>query len=177
MIAIAKQMIALQLPKLVKKSTVRRRTVNYRDAERVGVLTTLDEYDKQQVIDEFVDRLVADGKEVEVLCYDKRQNRSKIFGYIQFSERDISLFGSIRAEYVLDFIHRDFDYLFHLDTESDVILDKILVLSRAKCRVGCDLPEHHDFYELMVKADSLDDMREMIFHYVRLVSAPQKKTL
>lgn len=175
MIAITKKIIALQLPKLVRKSPARRRTVNYQNAERVGVLTTLQEYEKQQVIDEFVDRLVADQKEVEVLCYDRRRTRSKIFGYVQFSDRDISMFGSIRADYVLDFIHRDFDYLFHLDTESDVILDKILALSRAKCRVGRDLPEHHDFYELMVNADSLDDMQEMIFHYVKLVSPEGKK--
>ena len=95
MIAIAKKIISLQLPKLVKNSSVRRRTVEYKNAERVGVITTLDEYDKQQAIDEFVDRLVGDQKEVEVLCYDKRQNQNKIFGYIQFSNRDISMFGSI----------------------------------------------------------------------------------
>ncbi len=175
MIAIAKKIISLQLPKLVKNSSVRRRTVEYKNAERVGVITTLDEYDKQQAIDEFVDRLVGDQKEVEVLCYDKRQNQNKIFGYIQFSNRDISMFGSIRSEEVLDFIHRDFDYLFHLDVQSDEVIDKVLALSHAKCRVGCDLSGHHDFYELMVKADSLEDMSEMVFHYIKLVSTNPKK--
>lgn len=175
MIEIAKKVIELQLPKLVRKSRVRRQTVNYQDAERVGVLVTLHDHEKQHAIDEFVDRLVADHKEVEVLCYDKRRARNKIFGYIQFTDRDISLFGGIRAEYVTDFTNRDFDYLFHLDTESDVVLDKILALSRAKCRVGGDLPGHHDFYELMVKANSLPDLSEMIFHYVKLVSTGQKK--
>ena len=175
MIAIAKKFIEFQLPKLVKKSRVRRQTVNYQDAERVGVLVTLYDHEKQHAIDEFVDRLVSDHKEVEVLCYDKRRARNKIFGYVQFTDRDISLFGSIRAEYVTDFTNRDFDYLFHLDTESDVVLDKILTLSRAKCRVGCDVPGHHDFYELMVKADSLPDLSEMIFHYVKLLATSKNK--
>lgn len=175
MIAIAKKIIAFQLPKLVRKSQVRRQTVEYQRAERIGVLTTLPNHEKQHDIDQFVDRLVADQKEVEVLCYDQRRARNKIFGYVQFSDRDISLFGSLRADYILDFVNRDFDYLFHFDTESNVILDKILALSHAKCRVGCDLPGHHDFYELMVKADSLDDMSEMIFHYVKLVSNQGKR--
>lgn len=175
MIAIAKKFIEFQLPNLLRKSQVRRHTVNYQDAQRVGVLVTLQEYEKQHDIDAFVDRLVADHKEVEVLCYDKRRAHNKIFGYIQFTDRDISMFGSIRTEYVIDFMNRDFDYLFHLDTESDVILDKILILSRAKCRVGCDVPGHRDFYELMVKANSQQDLSEMIFHYVKLVSTAKKK--
>ena len=175
MIAIAKKFIEFQLPKLVRTSKVRRRTVNYQDAQRVGVLVTLQEYEKQHDIDAFVDRLVADHKEVEVLCYDKRRAHNKIFGYVQFTDRDISLFGSLRADYIMDFINRDFDYLFHLDIESDAVLDKILTLSHAKCRVGCDVPGHHDFYELMVKADSLSDLSEMIFHYVKLVSTGKKK--
>ena len=174
MIAIAKKFIEFQLPKLVRKSQIRRQTVDYQDAQRVGVLVTLQEYEKQHDIDEFVDRLVADQKEVEVLCYDKRRAHSKIFGYIQFTDRDISLFGSIRTEYVIDFVNRDFDYLFHLDIESDAVLDKILTLSHAKCRVGCDVLGHHDFYELMVKANSLQDLSEMIFHYVKLVSTGKK---
>ncbi|MGB3849820.1 MAG: hypothetical protein WA958_07605 [Tunicatimonas sp.] len=177
MIAITNKIIEFQLPKLLKKSSVRRKTVNYASAERVGVLVTLHDHEKQHAIDEFVDRLVADHKEVEVLCYDKRRARNKIFGYIQFTSRDISLFGRLRAEYVLDFINRDFDYLFHLDIESEVVLDKILVLSRAKCRVGCDMPEHRDFYELMVRAESLDELSEMIFRYVKLVAVGKKKAL
>ena len=175
MIAITNKIIEFQLPKLLKKSPVRRKTVNYADAERVGVLVTLHDHEKQHAIDEFVDRLVADHKEVEVLCYDKRRARNKIFGYVQFTRRDISFFGRLRADYVLDFINRDFDYLFHLDTESEVVLDKILALSRARCRVGCDLPEHRDYYELMVKANSLPELSDMIFRYVKLVSVGRKK--
>lgn len=175
MIAIAKKFIEFQLPKLMRKSRVRRQTVNYQDAQRVGVLVTLDEYEKQHDIDEFVDQLVADHKEVEVLCYDQRRAHNKIFGYIQFTDRDISLLGNIRTEYVIDFINRDFDYLFHLDIASDVVLDKILILSQAKCRVGCDIPGHHDYYELMVKADSPQELKKMIFHYVKLVSTGKKK--
>ena len=55
------------------------------------------------------------------------------------------------------------------------MIDKVLALSHAKCRVGCDLSGHHDFYELMVKADSLEDMSEMVFHYIKLVSTNPKK--
>ncbi len=174
MMFIKKQIIRFQLPKLIKKSDVSRQTVNYSQAFRIGILVTLTDHEKQHTVDSFIDRLVADHKEIQVLCYDKRRARNKIFGYLQFTNKDISLWGKFKTEHVIDFINNDFDYLMHLDTESDEILDKILCLSRSKCRVGCDNEAHRAFYELMVKATTLEEMCDMILHYVKIVVVKEK---
>ncbi len=174
MTSIKKLIIRFQLPSLLKKSQVKRQTVNYTDAFRIGVLVTLHDHEKQHTVDGFIDRLIADHKEVQVLCYDKRRARNKIFGYLQFTSKDISLWGKFNTEHVIDFINNDFDYLMHLDVESDEILDKILCLSRSKCRVGRDQEAHRAFYELMVKATSLEEMCDMILHYVKIVSVREK---
>ena len=164
------KLISFQLPKLLKKSTVKRQTVNYDEAQRIGILVTLTDHEKQHTIDDFIAHFTADHKEVQVLCYDRRRARNKIFGYLQFSDKDISAFGKIKAEHVIDFVNSRFDYLMHLDVESNEVLDKILVLSQAKCRVGCDISEHHSFYELMFRASTLYDLCELIMHYVRIVT-------
>lgn len=174
MMFIKKLIIRFQLPKLIKNSDVKRHTVNYAHAYRIGILVTLTDHEKQHTVDNFIDRLVADNKEVQVLCYDKRRARNKIFGYLQFTNKDISMWGRFKTEHVIDFINNDFDYLMHLDTESDEILDKILCLSRSKCRIGNDLEPHRTFYELMMRANSLEEMCDMILHYVKVVSVKAK---
>ena len=172
---ITEKIVSLQLPSLIKKHNIRRQTVNYADARRIGILVTLNDHEKQHTVDEFVEELSNDDKDIEILCYDRRRAGNKLFGYVQFNDKDISLLGKIKNEYIIDFINTDFDYLMHLDMESTRVLDKILVLSRAKCRVGADLPEHRDFYELMVKAESLFDLCEMMLHYTKMVSVGRKK--
>lgn len=174
MMFIKKQIIKFQLPKLCKKNPIKRQTVNYKNAFRIGILVTLYDHEKQHTVDNFIDRLVADNKEIQVLCYDRRRARNKIFGYLQFTSKDISLWGRFQTEHLIDFINNDFDYLMHLDMESDVILDKILCLSRSKCRIGCDNEAHRDFYELMVKADSMEAMCDMMLHYIKMVTVKEK---
>ena len=171
---IKKQIIRFQLPGLNKKSDVKRQTVNYDQAFRIGILVTLTDHEKQHTVDNFIDRLVTEHKEIQVLCYDKRRARNKIFGYLQFTDKDVSLWGKFKTEHVIDFINNDFDYLMHLDLESSEVLDKILCLSRSKCRVGCDNEGHRDFYELMVKASSLEELSDMILHYIKLVTVKEK---
>lgn len=173
MIAIKKFCIRWQLPKLLKKSTVKRHTVNYRNAYRIGILITLTDHEKQTTVDSFIDRLVADNKEIQVLCYDNRRARNKIFGYLQFTNKDISLTGKFKAEHLIDFINTDFDYLIHLDTESNEILNKILCLSRSKCRIGYDSEAHRSYYEFMMRAGSLEEMCSMILHYVKVVNSTE----
>jgi hypothetical protein len=172
---ITKKIIRFQLPKLVKKQKVRRKTVNYDKAHKVGILVTFHDHEKQHTVDEFIDHLVADKKEVQVLCYDKRRARNKIFGYLQFTDKNVSTFGKFKAEHVIDFINNDFDYLFHLDMESDVVLDKILCLCQAKCRIGNDIEDHRTHYELMVKADTLTQLCKLMQHYVKVVNVKEEQ--
>ncbi|MEM6840983.1 MAG: hypothetical protein AAF944_24600 [Bacteroidota bacterium] len=153
---------------------MKRQTVNYENAERIGILVTLTDHEKQHTIDDFIAHFTADHKEVQILCYDKRRARNKIFGYLQFSNRDVSAFGRFKAEHLIDFVNSRFDYLIHLDTESNPVLNKVLTLSQAKCRIGCEIAEHHSYYELMFRAETLHDLCELIMRYVRIVSTPKE---
>ncbi|MGD1893070.1 MAG: hypothetical protein ACFB15_21100 [Cyclobacteriaceae bacterium] len=170
MLFFTNRIIGFQLPKLLKQSTVKRQTVNYEQAERSCILVKLTDHENQNTIDYFIAHFTSEHKEVQVLCYDRRRARNKIFGYLQFTSKDVSAFGRFKAEHLIDFVNSRFDYLIHLDTESNEVLDKILTLSQAKCRIGCDIDDHHSFYELMFRADSLYDLCELIMRYVRLVS-------
>jgi hypothetical protein len=172
---ITKKIIRFQLPKLIKKHKVKRKTVNYDRSRKIGILVTLHDHEKQHTVDEFIDHLTADKKEIQVLCYDKRRARNKIFGYLQFTNKNVSIFGKFKAEHVIDFVNNDFDYLFHLDMEPDEILDKVLCLSQAKCRIGIDLDEHRTFYELMVKADTLTKACNLMLHYVKIVNVKEEQ--
>lgn len=177
MMFIKKQIIKFQLPKLCKKNKLKRHTVNYENAFRIGILVTLHNHEKQHAVDSLVERLEAENKEVQVLCYDKRRSPNRIFGYLQFYNKDISLWGNFRAEYIIDFINNDFDYLLHLDmeSESDVVMDKILCLSRSKCRIGYDSEAHRNFYEMMFIASSIEEMSDMILHYTKVVAIREEK--
>jgi hypothetical protein len=172
---ITKQILKIQLPRLVRKSKVKHGTVNYDKAKKVGILVTFYDHEKQHAVDEFIDHLVADKKEVTVMCYDRRRARNKIFGYLQFTRQNISMLGKIKSEYMIDFVNNDFDYLFHLDLESNEIMNKILALSQAKCRIGVDIEEQRPFFELMVKADTLNQASNLMLRYVKMVSVKEEQ--
>lgn len=170
MLVITKKIISYRLPSIIKQGSIERSNiVDYNEAHEIGVLSTLYNYEKQQIIRTFIEQLQADDKKVKVLCYDTRKEKTKIFGFDTFTKRDISFGGKFSNSDVIDFIGMKFDFLFHLDFEPDVIMNKILALSQAHCRIGRYNEEQTAFYELMIDAKNMDELYDEMYRYTKIL--------
>ncbi len=171
MFIITKKIIEFRMPSLIKEDkTKRSNVVNYNEAHEIGILANLNNYEKQQEIRAFIERLQADDKKVQILCYDTRKEKTKIFGFNTFTKRNISFWGKFTHSDIIDFLDTKFDFLFHLDFEPDIIINKLLVLSQAHCRIGRYIESQTPFYELMIDAKTMEEFSEETYKYTKILS-------
>lgn len=121
---------------LVKKQKASRNSVGYKKAMTTGVIFTVEDKQKHFAIKDFIKKLEADGKHVQVLEYLPEKTENFEFRFDFFTEKDITFFGNLNSENALQFADAPFDFLFYLDLEPNPMILNILARSNAKCRVG-----------------------------------------
>jgi hypothetical protein len=152
--------------------SINRTNLSYREAQKIGVLFYHHENWNSIYLEYFLSNLKTDGKKLRVLGYsDKPITSDYHFDYQGFSLQDVSQLGKIKSEFVNEFIHTEFDYLFYVGLESFPFLSQILQASRAKCRVAKYFAEHTDYLDLMI--DSIQDggeadLFQQMIHYIKM---------
>ena len=156
MLFLTKNFIKSNTKKVLKKSTTKRSSINYKDAKSIGIIFTVTNRIKHTEVRNFIKKLKADGKEVEVLCLlgTGKENYDFVFDY--FTKKEFSIFGKITSPSLNSFIQKKFDYVFHLDTSLGLFIENALAKSQAKCRVGMYQEGKDSFYELMFKTKKDD---------------------
>ncbi len=141
-----------------------KKTLNYNDAEHIGILFFTRNENMHRFINRFHEKIKADKKNFTALTLDDdvRQNRY-LFEYSFFKMKEVGFFGKIKSEYVEQFVHQEFDYLFCVTIEHDIdAFDQILARSKAKCRVGNYREDKSHLYELMIRLNPNDDIDKLI---------------
>ncbi|MCK9219112.1 MAG: hypothetical protein PHF97_05765 [Bacteroidales bacterium] len=162
-----------------EKSQSDRRTqmTNLQDAQRIGILYTLDEVPDYERVSEFVSQLQHDKKEVKALGFVKKKVLVHRFlpklSYDFFSKRDLTWFYKPIHNQVKDFIEKEFDLLIDLSSRDNFPLKYIAGLSNALCRVGKFSEENADYYDFMIDmkpAMTTDDFLGQIRHYLTIIN-------
>lgn len=166
--------LELKTKSALKKNTSLRNTVDYYKAKKVGIIFSSDTLDKHKAIKSMILSLEDDGKQVEVISFldDGKENHEFKFNF--FSRKDISFFGNIESVDLLNFINKEFDYLFTVDSVLDPIIKNVLALSKSKCRVGKFSTENSPFFELMinpVNKSSTGEFIEEVLEYTRKINS------
>lgn len=159
---------ANKLAKIKRNNTC---ALTYDDAQKTGVIFTIDDLTKHQAIKDFVSRLKSDGKEVEVMSFlpRKKENHEFIFNY--FTDKDVSLLGRFNNEEVVNFTTKPFDYIFCLDCRPHPLIESILAMSKASCRIGCYQEGKNQFYEMMIQPReySTDSLIRETWKYIKII--------
>lgn len=167
-----KKFLDIRTKSWIKKNKIARTTVSYPSSKSVGIIFSIEDRKKHEAIKKFIKTLEEDGKEVEVLGYlgDKKENHEFLFNF--FTPKDISFWGSYKSEEIHNFAKKSFDYLFHIDESPATVINGILALSQAKCRVGKFAEGHDKFYELMVdvKSKDADSIIHEIYRYTSILN-------
>lgn len=137
----------------LKKNKAVRKSTDYKKAETVGILFSVEDKKKHDEVKEFIQKLQQDGKKVQVLEFlpEKKENPEFMFDF--FTIKDISFWGKIESDKTLKFSDTAFDYLFCLDTKLNPMISYILARSKSKCRVGKYTESAESLFELMIDSN------------------------
>lgn len=144
-----------------------RSSVSYAAARQVGVLFSVEDKAKHEIIKDFIRKLEQDGKDVKVMEYLAPDKQNFEFKFDFFTENDVSFWGKITSANALKFADTPFDYLFYLDTEPNPLMVHILARSKARCRVGRQWEDGPAYFEFMVQAPpSVKELADTIHRYI-----------
>ena len=152
----------------LKKNKAVRATIPYQAAQRIGVLFTVEDQQKHQLIKEFIAKLTQDGKQVQVLEFLPKKKENPEFMFDYFTIEDLSFWGKLKSEQADKFSQINFDYLFNIDSQSSPLIQNLLANSKAHCRVGRFDDSATDFYELMIETNgSTQGLIDNMYSYTK----------
>lgn len=135
----------------LKKNGSLRASTPYRQAASVGIVFSVEDKTKHDLIKDLIKHLEQDGKKVEVLEFlpAKKENFEFLFDF--FTIEDLSFWGNITSEKAVKFSNTPFDYLFYIDSVSNPLILNLLARSKAHCRIGKWNENESSFYEMMIE--------------------------
>ncbi|NBP71591.1 MAG: hypothetical protein EBR30_12965 [Cytophagia bacterium] len=136
----------------IKKNKTLRTSTPFVSAQTVGILFTIEDRAKHDVVKELIKKLEGEGKKVSVLAFlpEKKENFEFLFNY--FTIKDISFWGTLQSTDALTFANTPFDFLYCLDEEPSLMILNILGRCRAKCRVGKYAEGNEVYFEMMIES-------------------------
>ena len=168
MLSIDKNLLAAKTKRIVRKADFQRLTTPLSRAKNIGVLFCVEDKAKHQSINEFVNKLHKEGKNVHVLCYLPKGKENYEFRFDFFSRSDLSFWGNFTSPLVDDFLAKEYDYLFSIDQKTHFLIDNIIARSKAKCRIGLYQERHIQNLEMMLSLEDYKDIGKVldqIYHY------------
>ncbi len=166
---LGKKIIVYHTKNALKQNNTQRANTNYREAGNIGLVHTFSSQDDLQEVYNFYDQLESEGKKVHVLVLKDKKQDINVPEFTLINFQDISNLGKWTNDSVHVFSDKSFDYLFHIDLNSNQYADNILANSKAKCRVGNYSDSKGSFYELMIKPEnnSITHLIQQINHYIK----------
>ena len=155
--------------------------VNLAEANRVGILYTLEDVPDYDKVSEFVAQLQREHKEVKALGLIRSKNMVNRFlpklSFDFFSRKDITWFYRPIHNTVRNFMDKEFDLLIDLSLTDSFPLKYIAGLSRSVCRVGKFSEDNVSYYDLMIDvkpAMTFDEYLFQIKHYLTIIKTNEK---
>jgi hypothetical protein len=161
---------------LLSKNNIPRLTIEYRKAWEVGILYSVEDLSKHEMIKEFIRHLEKDIKKVEVLTFLDKDKENLEFRYNFFTVSDFSFWGEPIADSITKFAEKKFDFLLYLDLEINIYMENILARSKASCRIGSYQENKQEFFELMVNVTEnakICHLIDQMYHYIKIIRCPE----
>jgi hypothetical protein len=160
-------LLKMRTEMLLRNKDGERSSVSYEASRHLGILFSVEDKAKHEVVKDFIRKFEQDGKQVKVMEYLAPDKQNFEFKFDFFTENDISFWGKITSPGALKFADTPFDYLFCLDPEPNLLLVHLLVRSKAKCRVGRQWQSSTSYFEFMVQApDNIKELADTMHRYI-----------
>ena len=136
----------------LKKNKTLRSNPSYLNAELIGVIFSIEDRNKHEEIKKLIKKFEDDGKKVKVFGFlpEHKENFEFLFDF--FSQKEVSVWGTVASEHALQFANTPFDFLYCLDIKPNPYILNILARSKAKCRIGKFWEEGKPYFEFMIES-------------------------
>lgn len=162
MALINKSLLQRRTERLLTENQSTGNTLSYADAKTIGILFTQIDRNKYQAIRSLAKQFKNDNKRVEVLCYLEKGGENYDFLYDYITSKDVGIWGKMQAPSALKFAEVDFDYLFYLDLESNIYLENVMAMCKARCRIGFYQKGNDGLLDLMIQVNGTSTMQSAI---------------
>lgn len=162
------KLLSFKTRKLIRKAFQDRRSMNYKDARKIGILFCMSDKEQYESIRQFEKKIKKDGKEVLVLCFLPEKIENFDYHYDVFGSKDFSKMGNVQADNVNKFISQSFDILICLEKAPNLYLEYLMAASHALFRIGPYINEKESLFELMIQqpeGGELEELINQIYHY------------
>jgi hypothetical protein len=152
----------------LRKNGSLRASTPYKHAASVGIIFSVEDKAKHDLIKDMIKHFEQDGKKVNVLEFlpTKKENFEFLFDF--FTIEDVSFWGNITSEKAVKFTNTPFDYLFYVDAVSNPLILNVLARSKAHCRIGKWNEEESPYYELMIEdSGSMKTLIDNMYKYTK----------
>ncbi|WP_291721649.1 DUF6913 domain-containing protein [Bernardetia sp.] len=137
----------------IRPSTSKHYTLPYEEAQHFGILLLIENAEDAKQIAPIVEKLQKDKKKVEVILFQTKKIKEELqvpYRFFLVNSEQMDWNGNMDVVAVQKFISTEFDYLFCISNQHVALFERILLLSKAKCRVGAHIIGKEFLYEWMV---------------------------
>jgi hypothetical protein len=144
----------------------------------IGLIYTLevDNPEKTEAVLRVVEKIKASGKQTKVLCYLPIHQMSPTWSFKSFTKQDIDFLGNTKKKELNEFLRTEFEHLYHLDMVSEPVLDYIITVCKAKCKIGNFMVGRDAIFDILFKGlvevdkkFTFDSLINKIFNYTQLL--------
>jgi hypothetical protein len=150
-----KYSLPVGLKRSVKKMSGRRQSTSYAQAKSVLLFFTSEGNQKIALVKGLQNKLEKEGKSVSCMyLLMKDEDKPDVHmddGMERLVPEDFTLFGDIEKPEVKNLLDQEFDYMIHVDKDSNIYSELVMSKSKSKCRVGRYYEDHVNQYYMMVK--------------------------
>lgn len=158
--------LKIRTDSLLKQNKTSRTNVPYKDSKQIGIIFTVEDKTKHETVKDLIRKLESDGKQVQVIEFLPERKENYEFKFDFFTEKELSLFGTITSQQAIKFANSPFDFVFCLDMAPNPLVLHLLALSKARCRVGPSRDEGRPFFEMMIESNpNIRIMAETMYQY------------
>ncbi len=159
------------LQKKLKSLRRETRSVNWEDANTIGILFNATELNDRRTVLRYKEKLKNEGKQVKLLGYFNSEQSDPNFTFRHFNRKQIDWALRPSSPQIDEFMGFQFDLLLNLESRTRLHSEYIAALSKAHLKVG-PVSRNTECYDLMI--DASDHMN--IDSFIKQIEALLKKT-
>ena len=161
----------------IRPSTSKHYTLPYSEAKHFGILLLIESAEDAKQIIPIVEKLQKDNKKTEVILFQTKKIKEELqvsYRFLLVQTEQIDWNGNMEVVAVQKFISTEFDYLFCISNQDVAVFERILLLSKAKCRVGAHIVGKEFLYEWMVFREEKNTLASLAKDMFKSVSTLSK---
>ena len=161
----------------IRPSITRHGTLPYEEAKHFGILLIIENAEDARQISPIIEKLQKDKKKVEVILFQTKKIKEELsvpYRFFLVHPEQMDWNGNMDVVAVEKFISTEFDYLFCISNQNVALFERILLLSKARCRVGAHIVGKEFLYEWMVFREEKNTLASLAKNMLTSVSTIQK---